>query len=528
MSCRVISQGVDTLVLFTCAPVRPDVVEQLEALRQRAQHEKGDQPWEIAGVDLEVKRHGVGGARFLAQSDMWALKVNPDTEDATTPTVTIELRALCLWSRGWQNAGEKACEILRACSIEAVPLLPQVSRVDLCVDFQGWAPRPSDRVFLHSKARKRSRHWVEDPLGWQWLDNKAGHDWVRRERDRVLSLNEELKKAKALTHQRSLLRQMLHLEDVAHAEHDDGRHFSGFSIGSGGAVSSRLYDKRRECETRHKTWFEAVWGRNPAYQPEAGVWRLEFQLRREGLRTMRLQHDEGTFTPSSWDAFRLNAGSVWRYLAREWLYHGTRTALERACLSEEWVPLANASGWQEEPDLLDLHREAAEGQGERITAGLAGYLTSAAALAVEAAEGDDPPDFGSVVNQVLAAAYAHAQAAEKLGPHDFSGPSGMEVRYRRKMIRLRARRPETTRKSAAALRRQWLEEHKEGIGAGQWVGYGFHPRGPPTAALGGVLLRFDGQGERAEEHAVKAFDAARRTGGGDGLSSYEWLARQKR
>lgn len=499
---RVVARGVDTLVLFTTAPCRVELVEQLEALKARARHERHPAPVDLGGVDLEVQSHGVGGGRFLASSDFFAVKVNPDTADDTTPTVTVEVRALALWSLGWRRAGDKAVELLRTCTLEAVPVMPQVSRVDLCVDWQGWVPTPGDRTFLHSRARKRTRHWVDDPQGWQWLDNDAGRAWLKKECSRVVSLAKQLAGAKAESQQRALLRELLHLEDVAHAEHDDGRHFTGFSIGAGGALSARCYDKRRETETRRKTWFEGVWSRaGAAYNPEATVWRLEYQLRREGLRSMRLEHAEGDFAPGSWEALKQNVASLWKYLAREWLYHGSRTAELRGALSPHWKVLAELEGWGDECDVLDLHRQAAEGQGTRLVAGLAGYLSSVAAVLVEQGNDDHVPDFGELINQVLGAAYTHAHRAEK--ERDDDPASGMEVRYRRKVLRLRARRTDPHKKRPEALRREWLERAKEGIGPNQWVRYGFHPAGAQNAAQGGQLLRFDGNDERAWKRALQ-------------------------
>lgn len=505
---RVVARGIDTLVLFTAAPVRADVVAQLEALKQRARDCREGQPWEpVPGLELQVQSHGVGGARFLATSDLFALRLNPEPGDDNTPTVTIEVRALGLWSLGWRRAGDRTEEMLRACTLASAPLMTQVSRVDLAVDFQGWVPEPGDRVRLHSRARKRARHWVEDPLGWHWLDNDAGRAWLAAEVDRQISLVEQLKKAKAskdISRQRELVRAVLHADDTHHAEYDDGRHFTGFSIGAGAMLSARIYDKRRECETRRKTWFEGVWKKSADYVPEASVWRLEFQLRREGLRSMRLEHTEGEFTPGSWESLKANVGSIWRYMSRRWLWHGTRSAEVRQGYSEQWVPLTDTAGWSDEEEILPLHRAAAEGQSEGITAGLAGYLTSAAALVAEAMPGDVAPDFGEVMVSVMAAAFAHVQRVEQLEGDE--GETGLEKRYHEKVCRLRARRVDGQSRKPADLRGAWLERNKEGLSPTQWVRYGFHPLGPQTAALGGVVLRFDGQAEDAFERARRAFD----------------------
>lgn len=88
----------------------------------------------------------------------------------------------------------------------------------------------------------------------------------------------------------------------------DGK-FSGWSIGAGGIVSARLYDKRLEIEASGKYYLLDLW-RKTGWDGSQPVWRLEFQLKREAL-TQRGLSDLG------WIVDNLNG--LWSYATTEWL-----------------------------------------------------------------------------------------------------------------------------------------------------------------------------------------------------------------
>jgi hypothetical protein len=70
----------------------------------------------------------------------------------------------------------------------------------------------------------------------------------------------------------------------------EGTRCTGYRFGAGGPILARLYDKSIERRTRHdEGYFALLAARNPAaFDPEKTVWRLEFQLRREGMKSFRL------------------------------------------------------------------------------------------------------------------------------------------------------------------------------------------------------------------------------------------------
>jgi hypothetical protein len=70
----------------------------------------------------------------------------------------------------------------------------------------------------------------------------------------------------------------------------EGTHCTGYRFGSGTPILARLYNKSTERRARHdESYFALLAARDPAaFDPNRDVWRLEFQIRREGLRSFHL------------------------------------------------------------------------------------------------------------------------------------------------------------------------------------------------------------------------------------------------
>lgn len=85
--------------------------------------------------------------------------------------------------------------------------------------------------------------------------------------------------------------------------------FTGWSIGLGGLLSCRLYDKTKEIEVSKKYYLLDLW-REAGWDGVTPVWRLEFQFRREILAQLQLTtlaHVMG------------NLNGLWSYAATDWL-----------------------------------------------------------------------------------------------------------------------------------------------------------------------------------------------------------------
>ncbi|MFO0793581.1 MAG: hypothetical protein U0586_05905 [Candidatus Brocadiaceae bacterium] len=87
------------------------------------------------------------------------------------------------------------------------------------------------------------------------------------------------------------------------------RKFTGWSIGHGGQISARLYEKTVEIKKSRKEYLHEIWS-NQGWDKEQGVWRLEFQLRREFLGQMSIKIFSDLLS---------NVNDVWRYCTCDWL-----------------------------------------------------------------------------------------------------------------------------------------------------------------------------------------------------------------
>jgi len=127
--------------------------------------------------------------------------------------------------------------------------IPTVSRVDLYADFQ-------TDVDIESFGRKA---WITRAVGWD-----------------------------------------------AHARHDI---YTGVSIGQGGPISARLYNKTEEIKKSKKEYFVELWKR-VGMDPALPVWRLEFQAMRELLHQLGIQSFQGLMREQ---------GGIWAYATHVWL-----------------------------------------------------------------------------------------------------------------------------------------------------------------------------------------------------------------
>jgi hypothetical protein len=85
--------------------------------------------------------------------------------------------------------------------------------------------------------------------------------------------------------------------------------FTGWTIGMGGIIGARLYDKTKEIKHSGKSWAESLWV--PAgWEPGQQVWRLEFEFKRDYLKERQL---------SSLESVLVNLNGLWSYATTEWL-----------------------------------------------------------------------------------------------------------------------------------------------------------------------------------------------------------------
>jgi hypothetical protein len=93
-------------------------------------------------------------------------------------------------------------------------------------------------------------------------------------------------------------------KDTHHYENDDG--LQTFYVGTSGApLQARIYNKLLQVTKNPKSaFFLAMWG------GPIPVWRIEFQIRRQALRSIGVD---------SFDDLTRQAGGIWTYLTDKWL-----------------------------------------------------------------------------------------------------------------------------------------------------------------------------------------------------------------
>lgn len=130
--------------------------------------------------------------------------------------------------------------------------------------------------------------------------------------------------------------------------HEDRDYVTGITFGAGNEISARLYDKTVEIKKSGKDYLKPLW-RAHGWEEGQTVWRMEFQVRREGL-------PESLKAPAS-DTVPL-LGALWQYLTTDWL---------RLCIPSEsddtrtrwpvhpfWSALAKV--WEVPPEAAPLVR----------------------------------------------------------------------------------------------------------------------------------------------------------------------------
>ncbi|HEX5806626.1 MAG TPA: hypothetical protein VFY31_09870 [Macromonas sp.] len=124
------------------------------------------------------------------------------------------------------------------------------------------------------------------------------------------------------------------------------QHFTGWTVGKGGAVSCRLYDKAKEIEKSGKTWLFDLW-RPAGWVDGDPAWRLEFQFKRDFLKTRTL---------NTLNQVQEALNGLWSYACTEWLRlclpSTTDSTRSRWPLHPLWLALSSVD-WDSPQSTLD-------------------------------------------------------------------------------------------------------------------------------------------------------------------------------
>ena len=249
-SIRPLRHGVDSLYLSFQGGIDPELAVWLQECKLRAQSQN-ENISSLGGVGLGdhhfmVLPRGRGRFAFVLEDNWFSIQLS-NASAGVMPLALVQVRSEYLTAVGPEEAIATITALVEDMGEVSAP--PKLSRVDLFADF----------CTDHDMACFPGRHWV------------------KRSKKRSI--------------------------------HEEADEVTGISFGAGNEVSARLYDKTRELLKSGKDYMRPLWARE-GWNGQEQVWRMEFQIRREGLPEPMLG--------AAADALALS-GNLWRYLCADWL-----------------------------------------------------------------------------------------------------------------------------------------------------------------------------------------------------------------
>lgn len=241
--------GVDSLYLSYPGELSSRAEAQLNRLKQHAQ---SSDPRVQAAAQLPLDDHifevrDKGASLFPYILEDGAFRIQLARPSKTVPMAYVKLSSTYLAHVSPVEAEDKLAQVLS--ELGDLHAYPNVSRIDLCVDFVSSVDMES---------------WGRDA-------------WVTR----ASSINAYSVKGC----------------------------FTGWSVGLGGVMAARLYDKTLEIKTSDSDYLYELWQR-AGWDGVSPVWRLEFQFKRDVLTQHAL---------SKLDPVLAHLNGLWSYATTEWL-----------------------------------------------------------------------------------------------------------------------------------------------------------------------------------------------------------------
>ena len=241
--------GVDSLYLSYPGMLADSITRKLETLKKTAQadleSEQALAQYCVEDHVFEVKDKGSGIFPFVLRDNAFRIALSRP-KSGSLPMAYVQVSSQMLSAFSPQRAEATLSKVLlRMGDIEPA----RTSRIDLYVDFM----------------------CDEDMEGW------SRHAWVTRAHN-IQSY--------------SCLGE-----------------FSGWSVGMGGVMAARLYNKTLEIQTSGKDYLKELW-LQAGWDGVRPIWRLEFEFKRDYLKERQL---------SSLESVLVNLNGLWRYATTEWL-----------------------------------------------------------------------------------------------------------------------------------------------------------------------------------------------------------------
>lgn len=254
--------GIDTLHLSLFADFSESrIVEEIEKVRDLCrEYDQDKMPFMFFSRNWNVHRSGRKQYPFHISTGDVHIFFNRYPMTGLMPTCSIEIGSISCHAPGPWKIYEEIVNFFDSCEI--VISKYHVKRVDLSADFVGIS--------------------IEDIDLW------------------------DMRKIVSRANKRSV--------------HYSGATYSGVSIGKGSIVG-RIYNKQLELQERQATakadLFRRLWGLGVT-DCDTPVIRVEFQYRREALRTMKI---EGQDFIKSLDDLQNAMNGLWAYSSKTWLQH---------------------------------------------------------------------------------------------------------------------------------------------------------------------------------------------------------------
>lgn len=286
---RPLRHGVDSLYLSFPGAIFPSLAVELQGLKLLAQATNENRvAFARIGFgdhELAVLPRGRGRFAFVLEDNWFSIQLS-NASAGVLPLAMVQVRSEYLTAVGPEEALAVATALVSEFGTVNGP--PKLSRLDLFCDFT------TDLA----------------------LAELPGSHWVKRCKKRSI--------------------------------HEEADAVTGISFGAGNEVSARLYDKTREIEKSGKDYMRGLWTQ-AGWDGRAQVWRMEFQVRREGLPEPMLE--------TAAQALGLS-GNLWRYLSAEWLRLAVPSLSDdtRARWPTHPVWEALSAVWDVDPDAPPLTR----------------------------------------------------------------------------------------------------------------------------------------------------------------------------
>lgn len=301
---RLLARRLDALVVVFRVQISSESEEYLRCRAELAQ-QHGRAEVELDGELFELKRSRTVNRFYFENADVRCLvdldapgarRKTEDPREGEQAAWTVELTARATWLA--VTSYEKVLERFRKVAAALGRLQAErLRRFDLAADFDGW--------------KIEARDW---------------HAWVKHGR-----LSKALFAAGPETET-----DLTELDDPSEEErpkiYGPSRAPTGFTLGAGGHVQARLYDKTAELALEgnegKRALEEEIWKRD-GWEGDR-VTRLEFQFRGEFLDEAELR--DPVKLPEWWDA-------AWQYGTKKWarlVLVGTSTRRKRCKLDPRW------------------------------------------------------------------------------------------------------------------------------------------------------------------------------------------------